>query len=337
MIRIILTTGLLFFGLITATAQLTLNSSNANPQIGDTMTLARTNYVSPGNSGANVTWDFTNIIISTSSHVEFVNPSTTPHGANHPTSNLALDYGTGDYEYYITSSSSLERIGAYASSVNIPYSNGQSIVEFPLSYQGSYNDSFAATFTSGVPFNRAGTVQGTADAYGTLILPSGTIINALRVKYEENYQDTYNPGTGPQTITYTSEIYIWYAPGYSFPVFSLTTFTSSQGTSASYGTYQVIPGPNTAIIEYGKGANNMSLYPNPYKAGTAIKFDLASKGEVDILLTDVTGKLIHQWRFNELTIGEYNIPLSEVSLKKGIYLVCLKQENFVTTERLVVP
>lgn len=178
---------ILFFGsLISAVntvAQPTITATGINPIGGDVITTTNTNYVGPGSAGINQTWDLSTMTPSgASATFAYANPSSTPYASSFTNSNVSASYG-GSYVYYKTSSAAWQFYGA-VTSATMSYSNPEDFLHFPFTYTNTYTDSWATTFISGgYTFYRTGTTTVTADGYGTLITPSGTFSNVLRVHF----------------------------------------------------------------------------------------------------------------------------------------------------------
>ncbi len=173
-------------------AQPTLTSSSFNQNVGETFDVLDISFssVSPGSSGANQTWDFSNGIELQSFSATMLDPASTPYGSSFPSANICQESG-GSYAYYRHDNNAQQIHGTFQSGVIIQYNNPEDYIRFPLNYTDSFTDYFEANYESGgVNFYRSGTSTGTYDGYGTLIMPYGTFSNVIRVKLVEDYQDS---------------------------------------------------------------------------------------------------------------------------------------------------
>src|SRR3990167_3119527 len=110
----------------------------------DTATL---DSLTPGDSGEDVTWDFSalqNTVIDT---VKILHPEETPFVASFPEANKVVQEYGSLYYYLKTSSSSIDAIGiggSLSSDYNItssaPLSPVQTYLQFPSTYQTYYKD-----------------------------------------------------------------------------------------------------------------------------------------------------------------------------------------------------
>lgn len=212
---------------IIAFSQPIILGSDINTVAGETFTAYYTNWVSEGAAGSNVTWDLSNMVSSTSVAV-----SSETANSSFPSSNTSMNYG-GQYSYELDNSTAQVVYGQLAGTTLISFSNPMQMLAFPINTTLNSDDTFTATFTSGgFPFSRNGTTNVMCDSWGTVITPSGTFTNVLRVKVMQDYIDTYAGGT----IDYNVVAYVWYKAGFHQPIASVTTSINDFGTS-SYGFY----------------------------------------------------------------------------------------------------
>jgi hypothetical protein len=179
------------FGALTVNAQGPTLTSSSSPQIGDVFTMQAVYVagVSAGSSGANQIWDYSAIIDTGGSFSESViSPSATPYAASFPGATIALSNNSADTAYGyedLTSSNTLTYLGNYISAAGIlNYNIPRVLFQYPLSYTNSYTNAFAGTTFNGDSIT--GMDSTVADGYGTLMLPSHTYSNVLRLKYTQH-------------------------------------------------------------------------------------------------------------------------------------------------------
>jgi len=194
-----------------------------------------------------------------------------------------------------------------------------------LTYNTSFTDFFEATFTSGTnTVHRHGDVTVLADGYGTLILPTGTFTNVLRVKIVEDYQDDV---TGFPATEYDSEIFMWYKQGYHNYLLSITQFDTYVVTQR-YGSYL----DEAAGINDNNDRNKFTVYPNP--ANEILNLDLKDLSDKNILLEifDIKGRTIFEKCLNNDIHNEVNIS----DIPEGIYMLKVSSENYNSTQKLII-
>ena len=306
-------------------AQPTITAANFNPVIGQTLTYHTFTPVSltPGNAGVNQTWNFAGTIGTATNTFTYVTPSSTPYGASFPGATVASNQN-GAYDYMIANNSHLARKGVWASNIPIVYSDEQSIITYPFTYNSTFSDNFAATFTSGITFNRSGTINGTADGYGTLILPWGTVNNVLRIHLTENYQDVSLAGT----FTYSSDIYVWVVPNTHYYLYSLTALTT-MGNTTYAGNY--IDQASVGIAEASAAEINLNTFPNPATDLLKISYELKKSAEVEYTVTNLTGQVIE----SSVDANSGGVPISKSfdvsAYPAGFYFLSIRiaDKNYV--------
>lgn len=212
-----------------------LTGASSNLQIGESLTAQGFAYVAPGSAGANQTWDFSAITSPGTATFTTLNPATTTNSASFPSATVATlqTVPSPTYNYYSASANSFNAEGyAYSNGMVLIYSNVAKQMSYPFALDSSFTDTYTGTYVSGGnTITRTGTMTVTADAYGTLILPYGTINNVLRVLSVDNFTETGNANTS------TTTIYSWYLPGVHYPVLQLSTVSFNGTTVSQSGSY----------------------------------------------------------------------------------------------------
>ncbi len=163
------------------TAQPVLQYANA-------VTIGTTNAIhlvtNPGTSdptpdGANITWDFSSATLQLNvGTLSWVAPSSTPQGASYPGSNMAQKLetpGATIYNYFDLQPTHFDQLADGVGSANVSiYADPKTLITFPWNYQQTFVDNYTDN-GSPMTFTRAYT------AYGTLILPTGTYTNVVKM------------------------------------------------------------------------------------------------------------------------------------------------------------
>jgi hypothetical protein len=82
--------------------------------------------------------------------------------------------------------------------------------------------------------------------------------------------------------------------------------------------------------------NKVELYPNPSSDVTNLSFNLAGQSEVNITITDLSGKVVQTLNQGVMNTGKHDVSISTSSLKSGAYIITLTSEGSVATKRLIV-
>ena len=128
--------------------------------------------------GANQTWDFSTAQFAQAGTIEIRPAAGTPYAATYPAANWDfITNATGqpsDHGYMLVSTSGIENVASHVPSAPNAYTDFQRVLAFPLSYGGSYTDSYASSENSG-------TDTWTYSGYGTLITDLGTFTNQIKM------------------------------------------------------------------------------------------------------------------------------------------------------------
>ena len=113
-------------------SQITVTSANL-PNIGDTVITAYDNgSYTPGSSGPNQVWNFSNAAGTPEMILGFIDPASTPYQASFPSSNLCVQVDSLVYYYLDRSVNGLSAVGIVDSGMVYPYN--QMILLTPLNY-----------------------------------------------------------------------------------------------------------------------------------------------------------------------------------------------------------
>lgn len=276
----------------------TINGSDVNPVVGDNFIYHNTDYISPGNSGIGQTWDYSSMVSTGQETVNY----TASAFAN---ANITQTYGSGVIVHWNYSASGQDIIAQIAQGVTIEYTNPWTFFGLPLSMGTSGSDTFFSTFNSGgTTFTRSGTTTWEVDGTGTLITPTGTYTDVIRVKTNDDYSDE----SIFMDIEYLGETYFFLKAGVHHPLASVTTLQSNISGTIEYGTYLDVP---SASLE-----NNeliFTIYPNP----TSDFLNISTLGNTKfdkIEIVDMNGKVVIESISNQIDVHHLNV---------GMYMILL--------------
>jgi hypothetical protein len=118
------------------------------------------------------------------------------------------------------------------------------------------------------------------------------------------------------------------------------------GCKLDDGTTSGIASPNAFMIrlstDYTGGlnentfVNNVSVYPNPAVSVANVSFNLNNNTNVEIAVTDVTGKVVYTNTLTNASAGNQKVVINTESLNNGIYIVNIIANGSKTTEKFVV-
>ncbi|MGZ3941612.1 MAG: T9SS type A sorting domain-containing protein, partial [Bacteroidia bacterium] len=281
-----------------AVAQPIIQSTGLMP-FGFTCDVAFTSSVSPGSAGANQTWNFSGLSLTPGGSLNVVSPNSTPCASSFPSANWAENIPTPAVNYYVLSSSQLEVVAenipsACSGGSSITYSDTKIVLKFPMTYNSSFSDGYVSSAGSG-------TVTTTYDGYGTLIVPTGTLTNVVRIKIVDGSSTSYE----------------WLTTGNPW--------------------YPAVLAQSNATILFSNPAVNVSeikndiifrMYPNPANDKLFIEAPVSERQEVFVY--NVNGQMLLSKKIS----GNEEIDLASVS--EGVYSINIKNEKGISSKRLVV-
>jgi len=333
-------------------AQPTLTAANGNPVVGDQFyghDQADTTGISKGASGAGVTWNLAFLDTTTTDTTLYLSCASTPYCDSFPGSTLAVYGGSGDYSYFIADATQFAISGVGEPDTGgggcVYYPVPQSFFNFPNTYGSVYADSFYSDQPLGDYFSY-GIDSFISDAYGTLILPSGTYHNALRVhliSYETDIFYLTSPvDTIYDTIASRAETYFWFDTGFHNPLLIMSYDTSGALTYLSDAEYyskgpDSIPHVDT-VSGIARIANEsaLQLYPNPASDYLHIKFTSAFDQRIAVSTIDMIGRVVIQNRAVNVKEGMNDVSYNVAHLPPGLYFIKIQTAGNAYMEKVEI-
>ena len=92
------------------------------------------------------------------------------------------------------------------------------------------------------------------------------------------------------------------------------------------------------IVGLSEIENNSSLniYPNPANTSANISFEVKNETNVNIAVSDLTGKTIYSNKLVNMNSGSHNVTINTDTLSNGIYIVNFEANGTTTSQKLVV-
>ena len=308
----------------------TLTSANSAPQPGDSFTRynADTTGIVPGNPGAGQTWNFSNLVLNSTNFVlNYVDPFTTPYAALFP--DATVSYANDPmYGYYKVTFSEYEILGMSYTLNSWIYSDPEVMCTYPFSYGSNLVDNlYATSFYLGINHYRIGTRTTIADGYGTLILPSGTYNNLLRLKVIQNYSDS----SSTNVIHIYGVTYSWCDGVNKSPSLTISTLSNTTGSSTTTIKMVNISSVVNGIADNKTPQKAVTLYPNPATDKVTITLSDAWPTDESMISIYNTGGLL----LIQQPIHEKSIELDISTLSRGSYIIKVTGNENITLYKLI--
>lgn len=325
-------------------------------RISSTMTIP-----SQGSSGPNVTWNFGSVMPAASTTILVDEADDTPYADNYPGSNIALvdmTPGSQFYQYYNLDNDIWEELGNIspqgAPPTQVTYNDPRTYMQFPVAYNGQWQDSYTYTINYGTvpPITTfgEGSFNALVDGYGTLILPQATFTDVLRLRLIGSSTDTTELGMGLyERNNFSDTTYIWLSPSYHSPlathfsgfatritwvIFSGDTMAFPESIGYGSFTYDPQAEPTSALKDVVPGLHRLEITPNPFSESMDVVFNVKESGDVHFRLTDLYGNVVLEEKMHA-SAGENKISLQPQNIIPGSYVATLQSDEGMDIQPIV--
>jgi hypothetical protein len=264
-----------------------------------------------GGSGADQIWNF-NTIASNGSQTSFTVQNN--NTSSFPNANIVLTYSNGVSQYIKETStdSYIMGLGSATNADSEDYNNGIHIDERPFAYMNNYLDSYLVITPT---MHGEGYITVNVDAYGTLILPSGSY-TVLRIKRTIQETDTSASNLG-DVFSNTTRSYLWFDANNSAPLLRIDSVYNSQ-LATNTPTIEYLANP-TGIKTVSNGKGNFSAaFDN---SELVVNGSFEQNNNYKIAVYDIAGQQV--FATNYIATGYIAALDTHTRLASGMYLVRL--------------
>ena len=314
----------------------TINIEDMTPQIGDVYTKGTSNYFSPGEAGTNQIWDLSGLIASDTYTETITDPTGLPGAVYFPDASYASVYDDeSTINYYNVNNNRIETIGIYLEFGIMTLANPLTKIEFPLSFQTTYSDTYESYMDlGGFENHEIGVATVTVDGSGTLITPAGTFTDVLRLKQIVKGELTLTSnGEHYSTDSVTSTTYLFVKAGYSVPLVSLGISQFGETITENASFYI----DSTVGLDKLSPFKDLTIFPVPVRSDFIVNFDLKTSAEVSFNLFSVDGRMVAQLGKDLLPAGDNTLALRlPKNISSGVYLLQIQTPESTLTKKIVV-
>ncbi len=269
--------------------------------------------INPDTPGAAINWDFSSV--SSLGGILTTKVLSDTSGV-FTTSNLLMVLPNGDKEYVKENNtdSYVNGITDAATGLTLTY-NDYDESKRPISYMTTYADTYMVNASSPFTTGRGYLVQ-TADAYGTIKLPSGTFSNVLRVKKVQSETDTIS-GSVSALVKVS---YQWFDGSHSAPLFQVDSVSSSLTGTSQDAMYLAVAAsvknPSATTATFNGYLNNTELILNG---------DFEYEQTYDVTIYSLIGSTIYTDEFTAYSTSmRFDIGRR---IAPGIYIISIRQKG----------
>jgi hypothetical protein len=302
-------------------SQAVLNHLDLTPNIGETHTIHMCDSVNEGPGGINQTWNFSAVSCATTFSINW----TSSIGSSLPTASIVRVVGT-DSAFYNQTNNYIEALAISNPTTGFAFLiDTQRQLLFPLTYGSSLTDSFKynpyTTPLSAYTQYVSGKMTYIVDGYGTIILPSGTYSNVLRMKQIEIRKDsTAGIGTDiDSTVTFG-----WLKADNHIALAYVSKRYFNGATSPNPASFYYLDAIVTSLDDGDLNSeSSFTLFPNPVSNKCHLTF-IKPFDDLKFKLFDMLGTEI-PLEYDKLLSTSYTFnPINQIN---GIYTLKIFSKN----------
>ncbi|MCU7495885.1 MAG: T9SS type A sorting domain-containing protein [Ignavibacteria bacterium] len=317
--------------------------------------------VNIGKEGGGNLWDFSFLepkLVSSTMTVQ--EPSSTPFLKDFPGANLAFyvtsfgeendsEFFYPDVWLYNALGDNLVTLGNGGRGnvmgmdvVSLTYNKPSYIfMKLPAAYGQSWTQKYTDSTVSkmgGITSYTTGssTVNTSVDAYGTMKMPGGYSVEAIRIKRDiEGYLKSQY---GQDSRRIVKE-YVFQGKNGDMVNVSASDLTPPPGGILRTGDIVWTQSKATDVDEKIPLANEFSLsrnYPNPFNPETILEYSLPEEAFVDIKVYDALGKEVSRLVSKTEKPGFYKVSFNGSALSSGVYILLMKAGDFSAIRKMTL-
>jgi len=328
-------------------SQVTIDYSSHAPVLGDFNSYLSVDFISPGESGKNIVWDFSgcNFTGKTTNSVQ-MKPDAGEKAMLLIEPTFVINEN-GNLFYHEVTEKTYSLTGFKNDDFLIVYEEPLKRMVYPFSYSSEITGTLKAVATniknSEVEINGNYKIQ--ADAFGVLILPGNIKKNVLRVCQSSSTVQV----SRCQEVIVDSYKYMWYSAEDRYPVVT-AVITSQHFSNGDVKNFEetwinskVLAVPETAEVMSPESEGSAELatfnvFPTPFNESSEINFMLTDDAVVSLSMHGVAGNKIKTiLDETSLKAGQYNfnIKSAESALKPGMYFLKLSVNDKIYSKKII--
>lgn len=318
----------------------TLTQANNAPIIGDAFGTRQcdSTAISAGANGAGATWNYSTIAIRTATtNYAGVSVATTGSTSAYPSASVAVGVGVNKYSFYSSTAGSLSYWGGNViiggQNAVLSYTSPSCMANYPMSLGSSTTATVGGSLTILAQNGTfTGTVTASGSGTGTLMLPSATFNNVLKVTTTQNFVGTITLGSANITMIR----YDYFSPTAKYPMFTIATSTvvSFAGTNT-----ETIVTVNTAfslgVKENQNTVANLNFYPNPAKGNLNVSFTNPNGENASYEMINAIGQTVKKESLSNEK-GQINQNISLEGIESGIYFIKVYVGSSASVKKVTV-
>lgn len=294
-----------------------------------------------GPDGANQLWDFSqleSVGLSPLFGGEVVDPQSLSDFEFYNDANIAMVLPNGTTRYWKNDENGLSAMGLGGNNDLLTLVSPNAWLTYPFTYESTVSGQSSGTLYGACrSYNWSSASETNGVGYGTLILPSGTYDNVLKVR-RISFVSKSNDDIGLERENNIIE-HFWFQPGVSGPLLYTRSWNNNgcPGSNSGAEAFYTVPSSLTSSISATSGAEiEMSLFPNPAHEQVQLSIRGELHGETHIWISDIVGQRVKSIKMAGEDLHERLVELDIVDLHTGIYFVNVENGALKFAQKLVV-
>ena len=168
----------------------------------------------------------------------------------------------------------------------------------------------------------------------------GTVGSTAQIIFDFQGQQIWTRGQAtPTTFDVSSEWQTVYASVIA-PAGKWTLFTTLKSLSGTVDFDDVRMSNTDTRVEKSKtdlldnSANSLRAYPNPFNSSTTIEYTVAHDSNIDLDIYNILGEKVAELVHQQKCAGNFNVDWNTNTVSSGIYMVVLKINSDILTQKL---
>lgn len=316
---------------ISSRAQLILTKAVNEPIVGDIRNAVSYDTVTalPKNTGANQSWNFSNMSANNFTETTtFISTGSATGASLFLGATIASSRGGNSFEFFKATANTWEFVGDYQT-MNAEYfslSNTGIFYNWPISFNSTFSDVAAGVQSSGSGTNVLNaTISYTASGSGTVTLPGAVVYNnCLQI----TQKITATVGTGTNSTLIDQTAYLYFASGKKFPIAEIQYSTQTDMSGSSNDFWAMLEfNPPVGLQDNLNLPLTFQLYPNPAQNKVYIEIPGDIK-EFSLKVVDTKGAVIF--------IDENTAEIDVSQWSPGLYTFCLSSAQTEQRMRIAI-
>ncbi|PBQ34698.1 hypothetical protein CNR22_23955 [Sphingobacteriaceae bacterium] len=300
----------------------TLTCTSTCPKIGEIFSIKTSSPVLHTN-GKNQVWNFSQVYyLQGSTKVSYADAASIPSSSLYPLANLVCLQGNSEKFLEVSDDGIL-----LANSTTVSVTNQSVLLPLPFSYGSIHTETLVTTSLSGLDTLKMTAIKNIqAVGTGTLILPTATYTDVLRITGTLSESQTVNGTSDGYTLNTT--IHYYYSEKISHPLLYSDQRSSSGGTDYGPNTWFLSEITTGIKRENLDEQNTLVVSPNPasdFLHVTTVRYE-----EGQLRLFNALGDLVLSKTFSETE------RLDVSKLSEGFYTLCILQNGKLQSKKIVI-